>query len=263
MLPSMYILQCTQVRTIVALPSICSAHRSALQLHSTIYTAMHISEYIVKFHSTIQTAMHIGEYCSIVAFNQLLMSVTSEKNKQRLHSKPVFLCYYIIPELRGRSPVVNIVLSLQVVHRADYWSQFDAAPPRTPDSQLLSTATQTHCKSYLCIPFLGIARPQSQFPHSCVCERFIYSQDRSTYFLQPNWQIDRGNIYLYVYFLILQNIFKLLFTLYSLLIQNLALVKISCPSLLVKEQGLGLYSDPTPIYLFVYPTIIPLTNGDR
>ena len=39
-------------------------------------------------------------------------------------------------------------------------------------------------KSHLCIPFLGTARPQSQFPHSCVCERFIYSQDRSTYFLQ-------------------------------------------------------------------------------
>ncbi len=38
------------------------------------------------------------------------------------------------------------------------------------------------CKSYLCIPFLGIARPQSQFPHSCVCERFIYFQDQSTYF---------------------------------------------------------------------------------
>jgi hypothetical protein len=37
-------------------------------------------------------------------------------------------------------------------------------------------------KSNLCIPFLGIAQPQSQFPHSCVCERFIYSQDRSTYF---------------------------------------------------------------------------------
>jgi hypothetical protein len=30
-------------------------------------------------------------------------------------------------------------------------------------------------KSYLSIFFLGIARPQSQFPHSCVCERFIYS----------------------------------------------------------------------------------------
>ncbi len=37
-------------------------------------------------------------------------------------------------------------------------------------------------KSHLCIPFLEIVRPQSQFPHSCVCEQFIYSQDRSTYF---------------------------------------------------------------------------------
>ncbi len=45
----------------------------------------------------------------------------------------------------------------------------------------------THCKDNpIRIPFLGIAWPQSQFPHSCVCERFIYSQDRSTkstYFL--------------------------------------------------------------------------------
>ncbi len=37
-------------------------------------------------------------------------------------------------------------------------------------------------KSHLCIPFLGIVQPQSQFPHSCVCEQFIYSQDQSTYF---------------------------------------------------------------------------------
>ncbi len=37
-------------------------------------------------------------------------------------------------------------------------------------------------KFHLCIPFLGIARPQSQFPHSCVCEQFIYSHDQSTYF---------------------------------------------------------------------------------
>ncbi len=36
-------------------------------------------------------------------------------------------------------------------------------------------------KSHLYIPFLGIARPQSEFPHSCVCERFIYSNDRSAY----------------------------------------------------------------------------------
>ncbi len=30
-------------------------------------------------------------------------------------------------------------------------------------------------------PSKGIARPQSQFPHSCICERFIYSHDRSAY----------------------------------------------------------------------------------
>jgi hypothetical protein len=37
-------------------------------------------------------------------------------------------------------------------------------------------------KSHLCIISKGIARTQSQFPHLCVCEPFIYSQDRSTYF---------------------------------------------------------------------------------
>jgi hypothetical protein len=54
------------------------------------------------------------------------------------------------------------------------------------------TALQRQFRLY--IPFLGIARPQPQFPHSCVFERFIYSQDQSTYFLQQNRQTHRGNI---------------------------------------------------------------------
>jgi hypothetical protein len=44
----------------------------------------------------------------------------------------------------------------------------------------------THCKDKM--PKIrnkysqkGISRPPSQFPHSCVCERFIYSQDLSAY----------------------------------------------------------------------------------
>ncbi len=37
-------------------------------------------------------------------------------------------------------------------------------------------------KSHLWISIIVIARPQSQFPHSCVCERFIYYQYRFTYF---------------------------------------------------------------------------------
>ncbi len=44
------------------------------------------------------------------------------------------------------------------------------------DFSLLRGAFRASCitlyntKIPLCIPFLGIARPQSQFPHSCVCE---------------------------------------------------------------------------------------------
>ncbi len=48
-------------------------------------------------------------------------------------------------------------------------------------------------KSHLCIPFLGIAQPQSQFRHSCVCVRFIYFQDRSTYFLAAERQTNPEN----------------------------------------------------------------------
>ncbi len=40
------------------------------------------------------------------------------------------------------------------------------------------------------IPRKGIARPQSQFPHSCVCERFIYSANSAA----GNMWTDPGNI---------------------------------------------------------------------
>jgi hypothetical protein len=62
-------------------------------------------------------------------------------------------------------------------------------------------ADELQGKFLLCIPFLGIARPQSQFPHLCVCERFIYSQDWSTYFpaaekADPPWKyINLSQIY--------------------------------------------------------------------
>ncbi len=58
--------------------------------------------------------------------------------------------------------------------------------------QILACTLQRQFRLY--IPFLGIARPQPQFPHSCVFERFLYSQDQSTYFLQQKRQTLRGNI---------------------------------------------------------------------
>ncbi len=51
-------------------------------------------------------------------------------------------------------------------------------------------------KYKLCVPFLGIARPKSHFPHSRVCERFIYSIPRigPHIFLVQNRQTGPGNI---------------------------------------------------------------------
>ncbi len=48
-------------------------------------------------------------------------------------------------------------------------------------------------KFHLCIPFLGIARPQFQFPHLCVCERFTYSRIGPHIWLQQNRQTNPGN----------------------------------------------------------------------
>jgi hypothetical protein len=47
-----------------------------------------------------------------------------------------------------------------------------------------STQQQPHCNEnpFYVFPEKGIARSQSRFPHSCVCERFVYYQDRSTFF---------------------------------------------------------------------------------
>jgi hypothetical protein len=36
-------------------------------------------------------------------------------------------------------------------------------------------------------------QPRSQFLHSCVCERFIYSQDRSAYFAPRYMNVVIGN----------------------------------------------------------------------
>ncbi len=38
------------------------------------------------------------------------------------------------------------------------------------------------------VPIKGISGSQSQFQHSCVCEWFIYSHDRSAYSLKKIWR---------------------------------------------------------------------------
>jgi hypothetical protein len=54
-----------------------------------------------------------------------------------------------------------------------------------------STA-KTKCRKFETnIPRKGISGPQSQFPHSCVCERIIYSHDGSAFFCWRKY-VDRS-----------------------------------------------------------------------
>jgi hypothetical protein len=71
--------------------------------------------------------------------------------------------------------------------RADLWGQDPVQALLRPRPPLLHPVNGNFSpytlprKSHLCIPRKGIARPPFQFHHSCVCERFIYSQGRSAH----------------------------------------------------------------------------------
>ncbi len=54
------------------------------------------------------------------------------------------------------------------------------------------TAKNQYRKFETNVPRKGIARPRSQFPHSCVCERFIYSHYQNMQLNRPI-QTQSGN----------------------------------------------------------------------
>ncbi len=67
-----------------------------------------------------------------------------------------------------------------------------------PTAKRLTNSLMTfklHCKkrSGLCVPKNEIAQPRSQFPHSCICEGFIYSNGFGPPILLQNRQTDLGN----------------------------------------------------------------------
>jgi hypothetical protein len=49
-------------------------------------------------------------------------------------------------------------------------------------SLAICTAKTLYRKFETNIPRNETARPRFQFPHSCICERFVYVHDRATYF---------------------------------------------------------------------------------
>jgi hypothetical protein len=83
-------------------------------------------------------------------------------------------------------------LDERISEKTDYVNDTLNCLFRTEESLQLWPALQR--KFHLGIPRKGIAPLKPQFPHSCVCERFINSQDWSTYFLQQNRQTGPGNI---------------------------------------------------------------------
>ncbi len=54
------------------------------------------------------------------------------------------------------------------------------------------TAKTNHRNFETNIPRKGILGPQPQFPQLCVCDRFIYSHDRSPYSAGGNMYVDRS-----------------------------------------------------------------------
>ncbi len=71
---------------------------------------------------------------------------------------------------------------------------FNGIPAEQFSSILLYTAKTKWRKFETNIPRKGISGPQSQFPHSCVCERIIYSHDGSAFSAGENMWTDPGNI---------------------------------------------------------------------
>ncbi len=61
--------------------------------------------------------------------------------------------------------------------------------------QLLSNTycTTLQRKSHLCSPRKGFALPQSQFPHSRVCERFIFSGSVHILSCSRSWEVAHSN----------------------------------------------------------------------
>jgi hypothetical protein len=90
------------------------------------------------------------------------------------------LTYFIVAEFSVAAVFVALLLSFSCCRCCSWHSG-------------IIVANTLQRKSHLCIPFLGIARPQSLVPHSCVCDLHI-PRIGPHIFLQQKRQIGRGNI---------------------------------------------------------------------
>ncbi len=90
----------------------------------------------------------------------------------------VWSWFFVCQDIRDILPTLIILFfGLLIMVLVIPYAFRNRDPPFSGDH----TAKNQYRKFETNIPRKGIVRPQSQFPHSCVCQRFIYSHDRSAY----------------------------------------------------------------------------------
>ncbi len=102
--------------------------------------------------------------------------------------------------------ILNDILSLQLFkpyHYINYlfyglnlpYDDHSDSKCYSPSAPPLTLHCKDKCRKFETnIPRKGISGPQSQFPHSFVCERIIYSHDGSAFSAGGNMWTDLGNI---------------------------------------------------------------------
>jgi hypothetical protein len=80
----------------------------------------------------------------------------------------------------------KIILNVRLHSIINMWVTLCTSEGKLVRKSYLYWFFTKHCKETIQkilnkFPSKGIVRPQYQFPHSCVCERFIYSYNQSAY----------------------------------------------------------------------------------
>ena len=105
-----------------------------------------------------------------------------------------------MPQLCKTKKLIDSPIIFINAGRFSQWAseQGPAHPALQESLPQVSLPGHTAKKSDLCTPRKETAWPQSQFLHSCVCERLLYSHDRSAYsgagkYVNRSWEyIDRS-----------------------------------------------------------------------
>jgi hypothetical protein len=139
----------------------------------------------------------IHKACISIPYNTILThTAVIRRAKPNIPSACLPFDMTYLQKVCGLSPAINknaySERQREIIYQEGYPGIFPL-PSKNPRS-VPYTAKKQYRTLETNIPRKGIARPQSQFPHSCVCERFKYSHNRSAYSAAGNMWTYPGNI---------------------------------------------------------------------